>query len=131
MSALNINSNKFAISLGISRTTIDGYTVGRKKTNGEIVLSQPNFEVIKKMVEVYNVNANYILGLSDEIFNNDDFVIKYIIKNNERISKNPVFKEYLKLQDVQIRIEKEEEALKLEKKAIKEDLLNRLKKAED
>ncbi|CAL2075386.1 helix-turn-helix transcriptional regulator [Tenacibaculum sp. 190524A02b] len=68
---LGLNNSNFAKKIGVSSTTIDGYTKGRKNSKGELIISQPNFDAIKKMTDVFNINAYFILGLSDEMFNRD------------------------------------------------------------
>ncbi|SED21296.1 hypothetical protein SAMN04489761_4642 [Tenacibaculum sp. MAR_2009_124] len=65
---LSLNNNSFAKKIGVSSTTIDGFTKGRRNSKGVLTISLPNYETIRKMAEVFNVNPNYILGLTDDIF---------------------------------------------------------------
>ena len=48
--ALNLNNSIFAKSIGVSSTTIDGFTKGRRNSKGELIKSQPSFDVILKLV---------------------------------------------------------------------------------
>lgn len=65
---LGYNNSSFAKEIGVSSTTVDGYTKGRKNSKGEVVISQPSFDAIKKIVQKFNVNAYYILGTSEEMY---------------------------------------------------------------
>ncbi len=116
ISALNLNNSTFAKHIGVSNTTIDGYTKGRKNSKGENIISQPNYDVIKKIVEKFNVNANYILGLSDEIFTdkeNDCFeklktIEDYtnasleIHKNIDKFKEIPIFKNLIDIEALKL-----------------------------
>ena len=68
---LGLNNNSFAKKIGVSSTTIDGITKGRRNSKGELIISLPNYDTIRKMSEVFNVNPNYLMGLTDEIFFSD------------------------------------------------------------
>ncbi|CAL2095481.1 HTH cro/C1-type domain-containing protein [Tenacibaculum sp. 190524A02b] len=81
---LGLNNSSFAKRIGVSSTTIDGYTKGRRNPKGETIISQPNFDAIKKITETFNINAYFLLGLSEEMFNKntnslDSFSIEEII----------------------------------------------------
>lgn len=133
--ALSMNNSSFAKSLDVSSTTIDGYIKGRKKPNGEIVVSQPNYDIIKKIVAEHNINADYVLGISDcmfkdskkKIFDLDDLsvdeIVTYIYHNEERrkFEENPTYKMFLEIKAQRIAIKKlsdqKEEVLKEEDKS--------------
>lgn len=70
--ALGLNNNSFAKKIGVSSTTVDGYIKGRKNGKGELIISLPNYDSIRKMATVFGVNPNYILGLTDEMFISGD-----------------------------------------------------------
>ncbi|CAL2101221.1 HTH cro/C1-type domain-containing protein [Tenacibaculum sp. 190130A14a] len=98
---LGLNNSSFAKKLGVSSTTIDGYTKGRRNSKKDLVISQPNFDVIKKMVETFNINADYVLGVSDDIFitNRDSLahfsieeIITFIFDNKEKFRENTAYK---------------------------------------
>ncbi len=98
---LGYNNSGFAKKIGVSSTTIDGYTKGRRNAKGELIISQPNFETIKRIVEEFNINAYYILGLSEEMYNNipssnlDHFsvqeIMTFIFENKDRFKENIVY----------------------------------------
>ncbi|MDY8137610.1 helix-turn-helix transcriptional regulator [Aquimarina sp. 2201CG5-10] len=113
ISALNLNNNSFSKKLGIANTTVEGYVKGRKNSNGEIILSQPNYDVIKKMVEIFNINAYYILGLSDDMFSNQQGgttvnfnslseVSVFVAENIEELKNVPVFKNLLDIEALRL-----------------------------
>jgi transcriptional regulator with XRE-family HTH domain len=100
LKALGLNNSSFAKGLQVSSTTIDGYIKGRKNARKELIISQPNFDVIKKMVEVYNINADYVLGVSSIMFKEDlgqkneisDFknneILDYVLENRYEFHKS-------------------------------------------
>lgn len=134
ISKLNSNNTKFAKGLGVAVTTIDGYTKGRRNSKNELIISNPNFEVIRKIVDTYNVNPYYILGLSDEMFkvnlnfDNSESVIEYLIENDIELSKSPLFKEYLISKFFEIKTEEIEKRVNNEMAEIRRQLLEKIKK---
>jgi transcriptional regulator with XRE-family HTH domain len=116
ISALNLNNNTFAKHIGVANTTIDGYIKGRKNSKGEKIISQPNYDVIKKIVEKFDINANYILGLSDEIFvdnkniliGNLETIEEYtnasieIHKNIDKFKEIPIFKNLIDIEALKL-----------------------------
>ena len=93
---LRLNNTSFARSIGISSTTVDGYTKGRRNNKGELVKSQPNFDVILKMVTVHNINADYILGLSESMFRNENSDIikplpEHVVDNWDKFMEDKYF----------------------------------------
>ena len=94
--ALNLNNSSFAKSIGVSSTTIDGFTKGRRNSKGELIKSQPSFDVILKLVTIHNVNADYILGLSKEMFKDSDKEIigdlpEHVVDNWDEFMKDRLF----------------------------------------
>ena len=129
---LGLNRAKFARELEVSSTTIDGYVKGRK-IKGETIFTQPNYDVIKKMIEVFNINPYYVFGLSNDMFcnkvdtNEINQVIKFIVENDERVSADPIFKEYLKAKAYEIKTEEIENEVKANLEQLRNKILGKLK----
>lgn len=68
---LGLNNSSFAKKIGVSPTTIDGYTKGRRNSNGDLIISQPSFDAIHKICSIFHINAEYLLGLSNSMFNSN------------------------------------------------------------
>lgn len=115
ISAVKCNNSAFAKKIGVSNTTIDGYTRGRKSSNGEITVSQPNYDVIKKIVKEFNINAYYILGLSDEMFIDQEKSFKssvdkkdlteislFINQNLESFKNIPIFRNLIDIEALKL-----------------------------
>ena len=93
---LGLNNSSFAKKINVSSTTVDGYTKGRKNAKGDIIISQPSYDAIKSMVVEFNINADYILGVSDEMFKGNknaydtkEELLDYIIINSEEFRNEP------------------------------------------
>lgn len=95
---LGYNNSRFAKKIGVSSTTIDGYIKGRRNMEGALIVSKPNFDVIQKICSEFNVNADYILGLSDHMFKNTsnnleditkEAILDYIINNKNDFKEEP------------------------------------------
>ncbi len=91
---LGLNNSSFAKKIGVSPTTIDGYTKGRRNSNGDLIISQPSFDAIYKICSIFHINAEYLLGLSNSMFNNnknslEDYnyseVLDYLLENRNEI----------------------------------------------
>ncbi|WP_452600822.1 helix-turn-helix domain-containing protein [Pontimicrobium sp. MEBiC06410] len=130
---LGLNRAKFAKNLNVSSTTIDGYVKGRK-IKGKNVFTQPNYDVIKKMIEVYNINPYYVFGLSNDMFDKKvdtkeiNKVIKFIVENDEKICENVIFKEYLKAKAYEIKTEEIENKVKANLEQLRKEIFEKLKK---
>ena len=120
------NNSSFSKEIGVTSTTIDRYVNGRKESNGTVTYSKPTYDVIREICIKFNVSSDYILGLSDEMFVSDKLILKHLIKNHERLIKNPIFLEYLKTQKLQLDIEKSKKDISDKMKLIEEALLNKL-----
>lgn len=131
--ALESNNTKFAKEIGVAVTTIDGYTKGRRNTKNELIVSNPNFDAIKKIVETYDVNPYYILGLSDDMFkvnldfSNNDAIIKYVIENDEELTKSHIYKQYLISKSFEIKTHEIEKRISQEMAEIRKELLKKIK----
>lgn len=95
---LGYNNSSFAKKISVSATTVDGYIKGRRNTNGELIISKPNFDVIKKICLEFNINAGYILGLSDDMYENlgeslkstpKETILDYIINHKNDFRDEP------------------------------------------
>ena len=95
---LGYNNSSFAKKLGVAPTTIDGYIKGRRNTKGELIISKPNFDVIKKICNEFKINPEYIIGLSDNMYKNinenlknisKETILDYIITNSNDFRHEP------------------------------------------
>lgn len=95
---LGYNNSSFAKKINVSATTIDGYIKGRRNASGDLIISKPNFDVIKKICLEFNVNPEFVLGLSDDMFGSFDknlkkipkeLILDYIINNKEIFRGEP------------------------------------------
>ena len=95
---LGYNNSRFAKKLGVAATTIDGYIKGRRNSKGELIISKPNFDIIKKISLEFKINPEYILGLSDDMYKNinhslqnipEEVILDYIINNKNNFRQEP------------------------------------------
>ena len=95
---LGYNNSSFAKKIGVSSTTIDGYIKGRRNMKGDLIISKPNFDVLQKICTEFNINAEYLLGLSDDMFKDTtnslenlskESILDYIINNKESFRQEP------------------------------------------
>lgn len=115
---LGMNNSSFASAIGVASTTVDGYIKGRRNSKGELIVSQPNYDVIKSIVEKFNVNADYVLGIDKEMFSTekyslDDFskseILDYLLENRKEFmvetKKIDLVLEVLSTMDQRMKIE--------------------------
>lgn len=114
ISVLGLNNKTFAEKLEVTRTTIDAYTVGRKKGD-VVIISKPTYDVLFKMIEVFNINPFYLFRSSTDMFilnkektnpnilqfvidsdkKNYDSIINYCIENKDDLCRSEKYKDHV------------------------------------
>lgn len=84
--AKDITQQEFAELLGVCRSTIANYELGRRT---------PSLEEVVKIAEILGVDANYLLGIEKE--NEDKQPIEQQAHGVIYILKNPSFPDYVKI----------------------------------
>lgn len=87
ISYLKLTPNSFAASLGIKGTVIYNIQKGRNK---------PSFDLILKIVEVFDVNANWLISGAGSIILNDASAVHQINTNVVHLnSENDITNDYI------------------------------------
>ena len=61
-----LNDHQLEVGVGLPVSSVQAWTKGKKRKNGEIVESSPGIDSIVKLARFFNVSADYLLGLTDE-----------------------------------------------------------------
>ena len=61
-----LNDHQLEVGVGLPVSSVQAWTKGKKRKNGEIVESSPGIDSIVKLARYFNVSADYLLGLTDE-----------------------------------------------------------------
>ncbi|MBP2833516.1 helix-turn-helix transcriptional regulator [Aquimarina sp. U1-2] len=69
---LNLSNNSFAAKIGVTSTTIDSITSGRLQSDGSRKRTKPGYEVLKSIVEIFDVNPYYLFSMSQQMFRNKE-----------------------------------------------------------
>lgn len=61
-----LNDHQLETGVGLPVSSVQAWTKGKKRKNGEIAESSPGVDSIAKLARYFNVSADYLLGLTDE-----------------------------------------------------------------
>ena len=61
-----LNDHQLETGVGLPVSSVQAWTKGKKRKNGEIAESSPGVDSIAKLARFFNVSADYLLGLTDE-----------------------------------------------------------------
>lgn len=61
-----LNDHQLETGVGLPVSSVQAWTKGKKRKNGEIAESSPGVDSIAKLARYFNVSADYLLGLMDE-----------------------------------------------------------------
>ncbi|GAA4271637.1 helix-turn-helix domain-containing protein [Aquimarina gracilis] len=69
---LNLSNNSFASKIGVTSTTIDSITSGRLQPDGSRKRTKPGYDVLKSIIEIFEVNPYYLFNMSQQMFKNKE-----------------------------------------------------------
>lgn len=78
----NLNNYAFSKRIGVTGTTIDSIINGRLQKDGTRKKTKPGYDVLNAIIEVFNINPNYLFGKSKIMLNQD-------LPNNPTFSSVP------------------------------------------
>ncbi len=61
-----LNDHQLETGVGLPVSSVQAWTKGKKRKNGEIAESSPGVDSIAKLASYFNVSSDYLLGLTDE-----------------------------------------------------------------
>ncbi len=67
---LNLSNNSFAAKIGVTSTTVDSITVGRPQPDGSRKRTKPGYDVLKSIIEIFEINPYYLFDMSEQMFRN-------------------------------------------------------------
>ncbi len=82
---LEMNNNSFARKMRVSSSTVDSITTGRLQPNGTRKKTKPGYDVLQSMIHTFNINPDYLFGLSQQMLLTKTSKIKEVITLNEQI----------------------------------------------
>ncbi|AXT59713.1 XRE family transcriptional regulator [Aquimarina sp. AD10] len=65
---LDLSNNSFAAKIGVTSTTIDSITGGRLQPDGSRKRTKPGYDILKNIIEIFDVNPYYLFDMSQQMF---------------------------------------------------------------
>lgn len=69
---LNLSNNSFAAKIGVTSTTIDSIISGRLQPDGSRKRTKPGYDVLKTIIEIFDINPYYLFDMSQQMFRNKE-----------------------------------------------------------
>ncbi|MCK8520240.1 helix-turn-helix domain-containing protein [Aquimarina sp. D1M17] len=69
---LNLSNNSFAAKIGVTSTTIDSITAGRLQPDGSRKRTKPGYDVLKNIIDIFEINPYYLFEMSQQMFRNKE-----------------------------------------------------------
>jgi phage repressor protein C with HTH and peptisase S24 domain len=100
ISHFNLNNYAFSKRIGVTGTTIDSIINGRLQKDGTRKKTKPGYDVLNAIINVFDINPNYLFGKSKVMLNQDlpsspsfssvPQVISVTSDNNENVIYVPI-----------------------------------------